>query len=223
MLLALYSGVDILDFLMTLPILIPVLLPILILHEISHGLVAHWLGDDTAKSLGRLSLNPLSHLDRAGTIMFLLIGIGYAKPVPVNPYRLNITPRKGMAIIAAAGPLTNLLIAAIFSIPFRLNWLNGDDPLSSSNIIAIFVALIILYNLILTIFNLIPIPPFDGFRILVGILPKHWANPVAKTEQYSQYIFIVLLILIFFTPVISLIIENGVDFFSKLLMGGELF
>lgn len=223
MLLALFSGVDIFDFLASLPILIPFLLPSLVLHEVSHGWVANRLGDPTARQLGRLTLNPISHLDRGGTLAFLIIGIGFAKPVPVNPFRLNMDPRKGMALVAAAGPLSNIAIAAIFSIPFRLDWITTDSPLDSSSIYAIAFGLIILYNLILGIFNLMPIPPFDGYRITVGLLPREYAISFSKLEKHMNIILVVFLALVFFTPWISYIISGGVNFFSKILTGGDLF
>lgn len=223
MLLALISGVPILDFLATLPILIPLLLPMLTVHEVSHGWVANRLGDDTAKIMGRLTLNPIKHLDRNGAIAFLLIGIGFAKPVPVNPYRLGMNPRKGMAFVAAAGPLSNFAMAAICAIPFRLGWLTNDHPLESSSVVTIAFGLVILYNLILMVFNLLPIPPFDGYRIAVGVLPQNLATELQKLERYMNIILAVFLALVFFTPLISYFIGNGVNFFSSILIGGDLF
>ncbi|MDD5094576.1 MAG: site-2 protease family protein [Dehalococcoidia bacterium] len=222
MLLVLNSGASLTDFLLALPILIPVLLPMLVFHEVSHGWVAYRLGDNTAKQMGRLSLNPLPHIDAGGAIAFLLIGIGWAKPVPVNPYRLRMDPRKGMAIVAAAGPITNLTMAAIFAIPFRLDWISADNPLESSSLLTMFFALIVLFNLILAIFNLLPVPPFDGYRIVVGILPRQWASPVANLEKYAPLIIVGFLILVFYTGLISSVIDSAVNFFSNAFMGQQL-
>ena len=161
-------------FFTVIPIAILALLPMLVLHEVSHGWVANGLGDDTAKNMGRLSLNPISHLDRTGTIMLLLIGFGWAKPVPVNPYQLGMEPRKGMAIVGAAGPLTNFSMAALFSIVYRVASIElpgSWDAISFSDWLGVLILFIVQINVLLGILNLIPVPPLDGFRIAVGVLP----------------------------------------------------
>jgi len=216
---------DPLLFFVLVPTVILALLVVLTFHEFNHGLIASWLGDDTAKNMGRLSLNPLAHLDRMGTIMLLLVGIGWGKPVPVNPYRLRSDPRSGMAIVAAAGPLSNLIMAGLFSILFRLELLqlHSLSTFSFSNILTVLILYVILYNLILAIFNLMPIAPLDGFKIAVGILPREWAIPMAKTERYGPMILLIVIALSYFTNFLWYIIGSGVNFFSNIFLGAELF
>ena len=209
-------------FFTVIPLAIIALLPMLVFHEVSHGLVANWLGDDTAKMMGRLSLNPLSHLDRVGTIMLLLVGFGWAKPVPVNPYRLNVDPRKGMAIVAAAGPLSNFLMAGIFALLFRAGILelpNSLSDISFADVIAVLVLFIVQINIILGILNLIPVPPLDGFRIAVGILPREQALALAKTERYASQILIIFLVILMFTG----FLWGIVDAVTNVFLGQNLY
>jgi Zn-dependent protease len=209
-------------FFTVIPLAILALLPMLVFHEISHGLVANWLGDDTAKNLGRLSLNPLSHLDRVGTIMLLLVGFGWAKPVPVNPYQLNIDPRKGMAIVGAAGPLSNFLMAGIFALLFRAGILELPDSLSDisfSDVLAVLALFIVQINIILGVLNLIPVPPLDGFRIAVGILPRKQALALAKTERYAPQILLVFVLLLMFTG----FLWGIVNFLTNAFLGQNLY
>ncbi|MBT9160485.1 MAG: hypothetical protein DDT26_01772 [Dehalococcoidia bacterium] len=184
------------------------LLVVLTFHEFSHAWIANRLGDDTAKMMGRISLNPLTHLDRMGTIMILLVGFGWGKPVPVNPYRLRGDPRSGMAIVAAAGPLSNLLMAGVFSILFRLELLSLHllFDFSFSGIFTTLIFFIIRLNLLLAIFNLLPIPPLDGFKIAVGILPRKWAISLAETERYGPMLLLIVIVLLFFTGLLGGII-----------------
>ncbi len=202
----------------------------LTLHELSHGLVAYRLGDPTAKNMGRLSLNPLRHLDPAGTAMFLLVGFGWAKPVPVNPYLLRTEPRRGMAMVGLAGPFSNLAIAAIFSLSFRLTSLEwhalhatppSDWGLQWAGIH--LIESIISLNLLLAVFNLIPIPPLDGFRIAVGILPRRWAIPFAEMERYGLAFLLILVAVSFYTGILWDIISAGGNFFSDIFLGARIF
>ncbi|MBI5077723.1 site-2 protease family protein [Candidatus Falkowbacteria bacterium] len=152
---------------------------VLTIHEFSHALAATLLGDPTAKAAGRLTLNPLSHISWLGFFMLLLVGFGWGNPVPFNPYNLRF-PRFGPAIVALAGPLSNLILAAIFIFSFR--WIFPDlHPLflinagsanlpAELNLLAIFLSLATFLNLTLAIFNLIPIPPLDGSKILFSVL-----------------------------------------------------
>ena len=209
-------------FFTVIPLAIIALLPMLVFHEISHGLVANWLGDDTAKNLGRLSLNPLSHLDRVGTIMLLLVGFGWAKPVPVNPYRLTVDPRKGMAIVGAAGPISNFLMAGIFAILFRAGILdlpNSLSDISFSDVFAVLALFIVQINIILGVLNLIPVPPLDGFRIAVGILPREQALALARTERYAPQILLVFVLLLMFTG----FLWGIVDFLTNAFLGQNLY
>ncbi|MFA4835925.1 MAG: site-2 protease family protein, partial [Dehalococcoidia bacterium] len=189
-------------FFTVIPLAILALIPMLVFHEVSHGLVANWMGDDTARAMGRLSWNPLAHLDRLGTIMLLLVGFGWAKPVPINPYRLGMEPRKGMAIVGAAGPLSNFIMAGLFSLLFRSGVMALPDSLSNisfSDVFGVLALLIVQMNVILGILNLIPLPPLDGFRIAVGILPQKQALALASSEQYATPILFGFFMVLMFT------------------------
>jgi Zn-dependent protease len=175
------------------------LLIAVILHEVAHGKVAEWLGDSTARSQGRITLNPLKHIDPFMTIVLpgLLIMahspviFGGAKPVPVNPYRFRDPPR-GMAIVAIAGPITNLIICAFWVGCWKLI---GAYPTSvfSDPIIGEFVLSGIFINLVLALFNLIPIPPLDGGRIAVAFLPNKFAHLLARVEPFGFLVLFALL------------------------------
>ncbi|MFO8009197.1 MAG: site-2 protease family protein [Dehalococcoidia bacterium] len=210
-------------FFTVIPLAIIALLPMLVFHEVSHGVVANWLGDDTARVMGRLTLNPLSHLDKAGTIMLLLVGFGWAKPVPVNPYRLNMEPRKGMALVGAAGPFTNFLMAGVFALFFRAGILDLPTSLSElsfADIFGVLVLFIVQINIILGTLNLIPVPPLDGFRIVVGILPREQAISFSRLERYAPQILLVLIGILLFTGFLWDIVGSltnaflGQDFYS---------
>jgi len=176
-------------------------------HEVSHGYVAYRLGDPTAKFVGRLTLNPLVHIDPFGTVLlpFMLYVLtngqfvfGYAKPVPINPMNFA-NPRKGMAISAAAGPITNLLLAFLSVVIMKaiLLPLEALSPESfAETVLRPFVMIFnssIVINVILASFNLIPIPPLDGGRVLVGFLPRAQAIAFARLEPFGFLIVIVLL------------------------------
>ncbi|HAY39810.1 MAG TPA: site-2 protease family protein [Desulfobacteraceae bacterium] len=175
-------------------IAIPLLYSI-IFHELAHGWVAYLMGDPTAKSLGRLSLNPLKHLDPIGTIMLFIFGFGWAKPVPVNFNQLR-DRHKGMILVSAAGIITNMLLA--FSALF-LDRLLSPSPSSMPAVLLYYFAQI---NIILAAFNLIPLPPLDGSKILMGFASPSVQNFLFRLERYGFFIIIALLYLGVLDPVI---------------------
>lgn len=198
---------------------IPILLLALTFHEYAHGYVAYRLGDPTAKSLGRLSLNPLKHLDPIGTLAFLLIKIGWARPVPVNPVYFR-NPRQDMLWVALAGPATNLALAVISALLLKLlaasfSWIAypaGMEPI----LVPVFGMLVasVWINLVLCVFNFLPIPPLDGSRILAGLLPERLARSYASLERYG----FVIVILLAFTGILSMVISPIISFANNLLL-----
>jgi Zn-dependent protease len=184
-----------------------------ILHEISHGVAALWFGDDTAKQAGRLTLNPVPHIDPFGSIILPAFGaitgipvIAWAKPVPVNPARMR-HPRRDMLWVGLVGPFTNFVLMAIGAVAARailnsITILPGDTlsdlPLTFQ--VAYYFALT---NLFLGIFNLLPIPPLDGSSLLERILPEHW---LPHWYRFQPYGMLLLFALVFFTPILSTII-----------------
>ena len=180
-------------------------------HELAHGLAAHWCGDDTAKWHGRLTINPMRHLDLWGTLMILTVGIGYAKPVPVNPHNFR-NYKRDMILVALAGPLSNLLMAFAAMILRRFCFMFG------LGIGVLILDIVIDVNISLMVFNLLPIPPLDGSRLWSSLLPARWSYTL---EQYSRYITMGLFVLIF-SGVLDrplYLIQNYVAFFLDILTG----
>jgi Zn-dependent protease len=179
--------------------IVPVLFSLSV-HEVCHGYAAYALGDPTAKMQGRLTLNPIKHIDIFGlAVLFITRMIGWAKPVPVDP-RYFKNPRKDMLWVALAGPASNLVLGLIFALLF-----NYAGPLITGSIfypVKVMMEIMVYINVGLAIFNLIPIPPLDGGRVIVGLLPEKMANSWAKIEPYG---FIILLVLIF-TKVVNFVI-----------------
>lgn len=180
----------------------PVMLMALSVHESAHGYVAGRLGDPTARNLGRITLNPVKHFDLFGFLSMLVFHIGWAKPVPINT-RYFENPRRDMAITGAAGPLSNLCLALIHLVVLRIVMIFATDAMlqgSISSQTALTVLALVVYllymgvamNVILAIFNLIPIPPFDGSRIFYAFLPTKWYFGVMKYERYIMFGCIVL-------------------------------
>jgi len=172
-----------------------ILIMSVVIHEVSHGYAAYLMGDSTAKNAGRLTLNPLAHLDLMGSLIVPLIAyfsagfmFGWAKPVPYNPYNLK-NQKHGDAIVAVAGPASNLLVALIFGLAIRFDLLIG-----ATNFV-MAVQMIVIINLILAVFNLLPVPPLDGSKILFSFLPYRYIEFRQNLERYSLFI---LLFIIFF-------------------------
>ncbi len=173
---------------------VPIIILILSVHEYAHGLVAKKLGDPTAESLGRLTLNPLKHIDPIGFIMFIVLGIGYAKPVPINP-RYFKKPKRDMALVGVAGPASNLIMAIIFAALIKLFFLLAQFiPLTAPTwTVTAFAYLYqilylgVFYNIAFAIFNLIPVPPLDGSRLLYAFLPSKALLWFQRYEQYFMW------------------------------------
>jgi Zn-dependent protease len=157
-------------------------------HEFSHAFTADQLGDHRPKALGRVTLNPVAHIDPVGAIVFVLAGFGWGKPVPVNVYALR-PGRIGMAMVAAAGPIANIAVALAFAVIYRLL-----EPVVSDGLVIEIVYFIVLYNLLLAIFNLLPIPPLDGYNVALAVLPPQTSFTI---QRYAPYGIIVLLLLVF--------------------------
>ena len=158
-------------------------------HEFSHALSAYRLGDNTAKNQGRLTLNPKAHLDPMGTIMIVFAGFGWGRPTPVSPWNLRIGEKAGMAVVSVAGPISNLIVALVTGIIFQFYMNSGSDSIQVARILLTVIQL----NLVLAIFNLLPIAPLDGFKIVLGLLPRDAALSFAKTERYGMMILVLVI------------------------------
>lgn len=174
-------------------LMIPVLLISLTIHELSHGYIAYRLGDMTAKEQGRLTLNPLKHLDPVGTIMMIIAGIGWANPVPVNSYNFR-DRKKGMILVSVAGPLSNVLMAFIGSFLYVIAYVTLYDSLTAGNQVSYYLILFfgtfMGSNLSLAVFNLLPVPPLDGSKILSGVLPTETYFRFMKYERVIGMVFL---------------------------------
>lgn len=180
-------------------------------HEFSHAFVADSLGDRLPRARGRVTLNPLAHLDPTGTVLMVIMGFGWGKPVPVNPNATR-NPKATLALTAAAGPLSNFAIAAMAGLPLKLDavpWISPFNTVafnvlsirgfSTNEYLGLYLSSIVLLSLLLGVFNLIPIAPLDGFRVAVGLLPRDLSISFARLEQYGPMILIALIALPFLT------------------------
>jgi len=185
--------------------LVPALFAVTV-HEVAHGFVADKYGDPTARLLGRLTFNPLRHLDPIGTLALLFFGFGWARPVPVN-YANMQNPRQGMIGVALVGPLSNLLLAGACSLLLHLVALfpehSGAGGMSVLEPVQLMLAFGIYINAILGIFNLLPVPPLDGGLVLMGLLPPKYAAVLARVETFG---FVLLIFVIFFTDVWTVVL-----------------
>ena len=208
----------------------------LIFHEYCHAVVANRLGDPTARLLGRLTLNPKAHYDPIGTTMILFAGFGWAKPVPVNPnYTAN--PKRSMLLIAFAGPASNLIVAGLAGLPIRMQWVPFWHPFVGSDtaerwaavwtrtpmdLAGLFLGTVVLLNVFLAVFNLLPIPPLDGSKVLMGLLPERLAQQYARLEPWGMGLLMLLILAPYLTDgVVSMFIVTGpiIDFLLDLFVG----
>ena len=183
----------------------------LTIHEFSHAAVATRLGDPTARSMGRLTLNPLAHLDLFGSLMLIFAGFGWAKPVPVDANNLR-SPRRDMAMIAFAGPLSNVVLAFVVGFGLRVAYPEGFSSTQMSSSVAattMWIAVQAVWiNVILAAFNMIPIPPLDGSRILAGVVPESWNHGYEQFERIGPMLLLGLVLLASF---------GGISIFSRLV------
>lgn len=207
------------DFISELILLAPPILLALTFHEFAHGYIAYRLGDPTARMAGRLTLNPLKHLDPVGTIALFFIHIGWAKPVPVNPVYFR-NPKKDMLWVALAGPLTNLVLALfsamVVKVVLTVATILPHTPATAA-ILGPFIKMMVIsvwINLVLCIFNFLPVPPLDGSRILTGLLPDDLARSYLKIERYG----FIIIILLAFSGILSRIINPVIIFANSLLL-----
>lgn len=191
-------------------VMVLVMLPI---HELAHAFAAHKMGDDTAKWNGRLSLNPMAHLDLQGTLMLVLFGVGYARPVPINPYNFR-NPRKGVALSALAGPVSNLLMAVLSVGVFRLCVMLIPNAMVLAYLYLILIDVFAWINIRLAVFNLLPIPPLDGSKIFGYFLPDRL---VYTMERYSRQISLLLMVLLLVG-----VLDRPLSFLTNLI-GGAIF
>ena len=196
--------------------LVPALLAITA-HEVAHGLVADHFGDPTARLSGRLTLNPVKHLDLVGTIALLVFGFGWAKPVPVTFGNLR-NPRRDMILVALGGPMANLLLATVCALGLHL--LGGLASTSRSiEAILLMLGFGLYVNILLALFNLLPIPPLDGGRVLMGLLPPKKAYALSRIEPFG---FLLVIGLIYFTGLWKTVIAPIVNFLLIIFAGKQV-
>ena len=201
-------------------------------HEFCHALVAYSLGDPTARRLGRLTLNPAAHLDPFGTLLLFIGGFGWGKPVPVDGRRLRNGQHTGMAVVSAAGPLSNLAVAGLMSLPIKAGLVPWHSPflvpasVSSWKVddyVGLFLGALVIFNVVLAVFNFIPLAPLDGFKVAVGLLPRDLAVRVARLEAYGPGILLILLMLPFLTSgsvsLLHEVMSPAVNGLTRLLTG----
>jgi len=204
---------------------LPVLMAI-VLHEVAHGWVAFKLGDDTAYWLGRLTLNPLKHIDPIGTLLVpiaLLVMqspflFGYAKPVPINWRKLR-NPQRDMVWVALAGPITNLILALLSTLVLMLAVQLPPSLLWFTQPLALMCQASIIINLVLLVFNLIPLPPLDGGRVAVGLLPYSLSSQLSRLEPYGFIIIIGLMVMGWLQAIIGPVVMGGTEWLMNLALG----
>jgi Zn-dependent protease len=205
---------DIQPILQQIAILVPPFLLAITFHELAHGYIAWKLGDPTAKSVGRLTMNPIKHIDPLGLIALFIMSIGWAKPVPVDP-RYFKNPKKDMLFVAIAGPAANLLLAVASAILFKFLIAAPVVPMFFMEPLLKMLLTSVWINIMLAVFNCLPIPPLDGSKILMSLLPADMARSYARLEPFG---FIIILAL-FFLGIISQIIMPIIMFINNILLG----
>ena len=191
-------------------------------HEFSHAFVADRLGDDTPRNAGRLTLNPLKHLDFIGSLLLIVAGFGWAKPTPVNPWKLKQHSRSALMWVSLAGPMSNLVMAIVAALLLRTGLIPNTTLTSYLPTPAVFLVTFIVINLLLLLFNLIPVAPLDGEKILEYLLPEPFKSGFIKLQPFGP---IILLVLIFVLPrlgidIIGAVMNPALSGLSKLLIGG---
>ncbi len=204
----------------------PVILFALTVHEFCHAWVADMLGDDTAKRQGRLTLNPIAHLDVFGTILMFLAGFGWAKPVPVNPLNFE-NPRKGMLLVAIAGPISNLVMAIVAGMILKFGIIDVKATVINPSVAEIMPTLLVVviltlqFGVALAVFNMLPLPPLDGSRVVYGLLPERQAYAYSRFEPYG---IIILFGLFFFGGrVFTYVLWYPVSIITEFLSGYSYF
>jgi Zn-dependent protease len=217
-----------LNFLPSLPQLITyviILLTAFPVHEFAHAWTANYFGDDTPRANGRLTLNPLAHLDPIGSLLMIVVGFGWAKPVPINPYVLQRRSHAAPMLVSLAGPMSNLLMAILASVPFRLGLVSSSNIYQSSSSalpnITWFLYLFVFVNLWLMLFNLIPIFPLDGEKVIDYFLPSSGARVLENIRPYGPMI---LMVIIFVLPLVGIdvigkVIQPVFSLLTRLLIG----
>ena len=193
--------------------IIPILIALTV-HELSHGLAAYALGDNTAKDMGRLTLNPIKHIDPVGLFMMFVFRFGWAKPVPVNLYNFK-NPKMGMALTAFAGPLSNFLLATlilIFQVPLF-------QALEAGSVFAEIVFSTALISVFLGVFNLVPIPPLDGSKMLISVLPNRYYWNVLQYERYGVFLLLALVFFGVLTEPLFVLLGGTFQFITELTEG----
>ncbi|MBE6597178.1 MAG: site-2 protease family protein [Ruminococcaceae bacterium] len=211
MLRTLFGNGDITEYLKDLLLSLPIVLLAISAHEAAHGYTAYRLGDPTAKNLGRLTLNPIKHIDPIGFICMLLAGVGWANPVPINTRNFK-KPRRDMALSGAAGPIANILLGMVFTLMYKfafpaLNKMYAGGMISYELglLILDFLFIGISLNITFAIFNLLPVPPFDGSRIFYAFLPPKYYFGVMKYERYIGLVVLLLLVFGIISPIVSFV------------------